>query len=190
MIESLSIQLEAEYTLLLVPTEIPFLYHEYTGEVPPFKATAVNVAEVDEHIEPEADEFIEMSGVTNALIVMLLLLIVPVFTGALLITRILYPAPVGVFEGIVAIMVPAAVDVSVPMFTGLVNEPVALLNCAVKTLPAVNVPDLEYVRLNVVPAHLGDITAPVVIVCENPLLKTINKKHTNANKDFISENLN
>ena len=87
-------------------------------------------------------------------------------------------------------IVPANVEVSVPMFTGLVNEPVALLNCTVKTFPAVKVPDLEYVRLNVVPTHLGEVTVPVVIDCEKPLLKTINKKHTEANKDFISENLN
>ena len=86
-------------------------------------------------------------------------------------------------------IVPANVEVSVPMFTGLVNEPAPLLNCAVKTFPTVKVPDLEYVRLKVVPAHLGEVTVPVEIVCENPLLRMINKKHTDTNKYFISKNL-
>jgi len=120
------------------------------------------------------------------LIVILLLFIVPVLTGALLTTLTLYPVPEGIFEGIVQTIVPASIDVSDPILTGFVNEPVALLNCAVKTFPVVNVPDLEYVKLNVVPAHFGDVTAPVVIVCEKPLLRMINKKHTDANKDFIS----
>ena len=112
------------------PTVTLFFTHEYTGPAPPFKGVAVKVTLVDPQIElfTAADELIVTDGVTNALIVRLLLLIVPVFTGALLITLILYREPVGVFEGIVVTIVPAAVEVSVPITTGVVNDPLELLN--------------------------------------------------------------
>ena len=87
------------------------------------------------------------AGVTEgaagiALMLSVDVLAVPVIEGVLLTTLILYPEPVVVADGMVAVIEPATTAVSVPMFTGAVNEPAASLNCAVKILPAVNVPDM------------------------------------------------
>ena len=60
----------------------------------------------------------------------------PITTGFELTTRIRYPLPAVVPAGMVPEIVPAAVDVKVPMLTGLANEPAAFDNCAVNTLPA------------------------------------------------------
>ena len=48
-----------------------------------------------------------------------------------------YPLPAAVPPGIVAVIVPADVDVKVPIAVGLANEPDELDNCAVNTLPDV-----------------------------------------------------
>ena len=61
--------------------------------------------------------------IAGKFIVKLVPLSVPVTGGPLLITLILYPVPVGVFAGIVALIVPElALLTNVPIFTGLVNE--------------------------------------------------------------------
>lgn len=49
--------------------------------------------------------------------------------------RILYPDPAGVEDGIVALMVPDVVPVSVPILVGEAKLPLALLSCAVNTFP-------------------------------------------------------
>ena len=66
----------------------------------------------------------------------------PVIEGVLEITRILYPVPDKVPAGIVAAIVPAAILVNVPIFTGVVKIPEALDNCAVKTFPDVKEPEI------------------------------------------------
>ena len=71
---------------------------------------------------------------------MLLPLSEPVTEGVLLTTLILYPEPAVVFDGIVAGIVPDEVADRVPILTGLAKLPLALLSCAVKTFPDVNVP--------------------------------------------------
>jgi hypothetical protein len=97
---------------------------------------AVKVTEV-----PEQTGFAEATIDTLtgriALTVKLIPLSVPVLTGLLLITRIRYPFPEAVPPGIVAVMVPAVVDVNVPIFTGEEKLPVELDNCAVNTFPEV-----------------------------------------------------
>jgi predicted PilT family ATPase len=82
-------------------------------------------------------------------------------------------------------IVPAAVDVNVPIFIGFVKEPLALLICAVNTLPVVKVPDLVKDKLNVEPAHFGDATVPVAMVCEKRLLRKIITKKINEKINFI-----
>ena len=71
-------------------------------------------------------------------------LLAPVVLGLLAITRILYPVPVTVPAGIVAVIVPEGstpeadkVPIVVPG-----KPPDAFDNCAVKTLPALKVPTL------------------------------------------------
>ena len=85
------------------------------------------------------------AGVTEgtagkALMISVDVLVVPTIAGVLLTTLILYPEPLAVADGMVAIIEPATTAVTVPIFTGVVNAPAASLNCAVKILPAVNVP--------------------------------------------------
>jgi hypothetical protein len=80
--------------------------------------------------------------VGNALTVILVVLLTPVITGVLLTTLMRYKVPATVDEGMVAVMVPAAVLVRVPIATGLVNAPALLLSCAVNRLPAVKLPEI------------------------------------------------
>ena len=61
-----------------------------------------------------------------ALIVKFVSLLAPVNAGLEPITRTLYAEPVAAVAGIVAEIVPELTDESVPMFTGLANEPVEL----------------------------------------------------------------
>jgi hypothetical protein len=73
--------------------------------------------------------------------------------------------------------VPAFTEESVPMLIGFVNEPVALLNCAVNTLPVLKVPVFVNGTLMVDPAQNGEPEiALVVIVCENNLIDPVIKK--------------
>ena len=65
---------------------------------------------------------------------------VPVVEGFEATTRILYPVPPTVEDGIVAEIVPGLAPFSVPMLVGLPKLPEELLNCAVKTLPLLYVP--------------------------------------------------
>ena len=60
----------------------------------------------------------------------------PVTEGLELTTRILYPEPVAVFDGIVAAIVPEEVELKVPMFIGLAKLPFPLESWAVKIFPA------------------------------------------------------
>jgi hypothetical protein len=59
----------------------------------------------------------------------------PIVEGLDAITLMRYPFPDVVLEGIVALILPLPVDVSVPIVTGVANEPEASLNWAVKILP-------------------------------------------------------
>jgi hypothetical protein len=68
-------------------------------------------------------------------------LLLLVSTGLLLTTLIWYPAPGVVLPGIVAVIVPDAVPLSVPIFTGLAKLPEALLSCAVNTFPPLTGPE-------------------------------------------------
>ena len=83
-----------------------------------------------------------IEGVGLGLIVKFAPLSLPVTSGFEDITLILYPVPDAVFEGIVALIVPELVLVSVPMLTGLEKLPLELESCAVKMLPALKVPDM------------------------------------------------
>jgi hypothetical protein len=64
----------------------------------------------------------------------------PVTAGVELITRILYAPPAACPNGIVAVMVPAVVEVTLPIAVGATKEPAAFESCAVKTLPPPNNP--------------------------------------------------
>jgi hypothetical protein len=72
--------------------------------------------------------------------VMLLPLFAAVIAGELDTTRTRYPVPVAVPAGIVALTVPDAVAVTLPIVTGLVNDPLASDSCAVTVLPPAKVP--------------------------------------------------
>lgn len=80
------------------------------------------------------------ADIVSALTVRFDPLLLPVVAGFELTTRILYAVPLAVVNGIEALMVPALVDVSVPIFTGLAKLPVASDSCAVNIFPDVNVP--------------------------------------------------
>jgi hypothetical protein len=82
-----------------------------------------------------------------------------------------------VFTGIVALIVPGLTDDIDPMLSGFVNEPVALLNCAVNTLPVLKVPVFVNGTLMVDPAQNGEPEIGlVVMVCENNLNDPVIKK--------------
>ena len=71
------------------------------------------------------DETVIAVGVpTVAFMVIFVPLLEPVRDGVLEITLIRYPEPVTVPPGIVADIVPAAVEVTVPIFVGVVKLPV------------------------------------------------------------------
>src|SRR5688572_33223070 len=74
-----------------------------------------------------------MSGVV--LIVMLLPLSTPISAGEELITRMRYPLPEGVLDGIKELMVPEILLTTVPIITGNVKLPDASDNCAVNVFP-------------------------------------------------------
>ena len=88
----------------------------------------------------------------------------PVILGVELITLIIYPIPAAVLQGIVHVIVPAAVPVSVPIVTGAAKLPAAFDNCAVKTFPGVKVPAIAKGTLTIVHAQNGlPEIVPVVI---------------------------
>ena len=122
-------------------------------------------------------------AVLFALIVMLAVLAEPAMAGAELTTRMRYAVPAAVPVGIRALMVPAAVELRVPIFTGLTKDPAASLSCAVKTFPAVKEPVIVKGTLTNVPVHTGELTAPVVMVCENASPDGTKKK---SNKNLKS----
>ena len=64
--------------------------------------------------------------------------------GVLEITLIRYPEPVAAATGIVAVMLPDVVLVKLPIAVGDAKEPDASDNCAVNTLPDVQVPVIVY----------------------------------------------
>ena len=76
-------------------------------------------------------------------------------------------------------MVPAAVEDTESSETGDVNAPEALLNCATKRLPAVNVPVMVYGMLMVVPGHIEVVIVPVVIVCDITVVNVSNRTVSN-----------
>ena len=76
------------------------------------------------------------------------------------------PVPLTVANGIVADIVPLAVELSVPMLVGDAKLPAELLNCAVNTLPELNVPVFVQETLTLEPEQNGEPEiAEVVIVC-------------------------
>jgi hypothetical protein len=111
------------------------------------------------------------ADIVSALIVRFIPLLLPVVAGFELTTRILYAVPVAVVKGIVALMVPALVEVSVPMATGLAKLPVASESCAVNMFPAVKVPLMVYGTFTAAPAQKGEpvIVVEVVMDCEKTL---------------------
>ena len=76
-------------------------------------------------------------------------------------------------DGIVPEIVPADVEVSVPMDTGLAKLPLLLLNCAVNTLPALNVPLMVNGTPMAAPAQIDVLTALVAILWPPPGGKTV-----------------
>ena len=68
---------------------------------------------------------------------------VPVTAGSEDFTRILYQFPEIVPAGIAAEIVPAVVEVSLPISVSVVNVPFSSDKYAVKTLPLLNVPEIE-----------------------------------------------
>ena len=68
----------------------------------------------------------------------------PITVGSFETTRILYPVPVGVFAGIVAVIVPEGSTPDAPKVPIVVpgKTPEAFDNCAVKVLLALKVPTL------------------------------------------------
>jgi hypothetical protein len=80
------------------------------------------------------------ADIVSALMIRFDPLLLPVVAGFELTTRILYAVPLAVVNGVEALIVPALVDVSVPIVTGLVKLPAASDSCAVNIFPAVNVP--------------------------------------------------
>jgi hypothetical protein len=96
----------------------------------------VSVAEV-----PQTLWLFPASDVVGAkLIVRLEPLSVPVVAGLLPITLILYEVPAADGSPTELTIVPAAVDVNVPIVVGEANEPEASDSWAVKIFPEVNVP--------------------------------------------------
>ena len=82
------------------------------------------------------------------------------------VTLIKYPTPAAVLQGIVHVIVPAAVPAKVPIVTGAAKLPAALESCAVKVFPAVNAPVIVKGTLTVAQAQNGlPAIVPVVIVC-------------------------
>ena len=76
-------------------------------------------------------------GETGALTVREDKLVEPVWDGVVATTRIRYPVPAAVDEGIVALIVPDFALDNVPIATGFVgNTPVASESCAVNVFPA------------------------------------------------------
>jgi len=122
---------------LAVVSKVPAVaaeYHLITSLAPPGVAESVTTPVA--HLAAGVTE--GEAGI--ALMISVEVLAVPVIAGVLLTTLTLYPVPLAVADGMVAVIEPATTAVSVPIFTGAVNAPAASLNCAVKILPAVNVP--------------------------------------------------
>ena len=68
-------------------------------------------------------------GTILVLMTMFPLLAIPVTAGVLALMRILNPVPAAALAGMVHVIIPeVAVEDKVPMVTGAVNAPVALLN--------------------------------------------------------------
>src|ERR1017187_2560302 len=94
-----------------------------------------------------------------------LLLDVPITAGLEPITRIRYPAPVGVPPGIVAMTVPEVVPASDPIFVGAAKEPAASDNCAVNVFPATkaHTPTVKG-TLTLTPAQKGEPATTFVVM--------------------------
>ena len=137
------------YHLYFSPLAAP-LADNVTGEEVPIQRFAPVVVGVEE----------------IALIDKSLPLIEPVFAGLLLTILILYPVPVIVFTGNVLEMVPATVDVKVPILTGETKLPVAFDSCAVNIFPELKVPETVNGTDTIDPAQNGKpVIIPVEIVC-------------------------
>ena len=130
-----------------------------------FPVVAPEAAKVaDDPIQMNAPVVVGVPGIVFT--VKLVPLSVPVIDGVVLITRILYAAPATEANGIVAVMVPAAVDVKFPIPTAEIKLPAEFDNWAVKTFPAVNVPEIVNGTETVAPGQNDELPiVPVVIVC-------------------------
>ncbi len=84
----------------------------------------------------------------------------PTAGGSELITLIRYAVPKEVLAGMIALMVPEAVDAKDPMLTGEAKEPRASDNSTVKTLPPLKVPHAVKGTFTASPAQKGD---PVMV---------------------------
>ena len=113
----------------------------------------------------------------------------PVMLGVELITLIIYPTPAGVLQGMVQVIVPAAIPVNVPIETGAAKLPAAFDNCAVNVFPAVKTPVIVNGTLTVAHEQNGlPVIEPVVIVCpesEKGESEITNKK----NKEILNTTL-
>ena len=90
---------------------------------------------------------------------------VPMVAGLDPVTRIRYAVPATVFDGMIALMEPEVVELSVPMFTGEAKFPVASESCAVKIFPEVNEPLVVNATLTLFPIHKEeDVNGDVLIV--------------------------
>ena len=105
--------MEGVEKLVPVPKELPPVELAYQLIVPP-EAAAPNVTVPVPHLDPGVELIIEGA----LLIEMSEPLSVPIIEGELLITRIRYPVPVDMPCGRVAEIVPADVEVIVPMEVG------------------------------------------------------------------------
>jgi hypothetical protein len=92
--------------------------------------------------------------------------------GTLDTTRILYPVPTACPAGIVALIVPALWDVSVPILTGVANEPEEFDNCAVKTFPGLKLPETVNGTFTGAPGQNSvGLMVPVVIALPEAMTK-------------------
>lgn len=134
-------------------------YHTYLS--PETAPEADNVAVEPIQINPPV--VVGIAG--RAFIVKLTPLSAPVIAGLLLTTLILYPEPKTVSIGIIAEIIPADVDVNVPIVTADAKLPLAFDNWAVKIFPLTKVPVIVKGTETDAPAQNGEpAIVPVIIV--------------------------
>ena len=91
----------------------------------------------------------------------------PMTLGDEPITRIRYPDPLGITEGIIAIIVPAEMEFNVPMLTGFAKLPLKSESCAVNTFPASAGASIVKETFTPVPGHITDGPIGEVVIVVN-----------------------